>query len=138
MLEFTIAMWAGWPDSFAPCAGLLGYAPAGLVLDGDEQLESWQAKVLEAEARDEPHGRGGDALAGVASPHPVADVGGPASAADAIQTNPTQERRRADDGLLLDQGDNDPFERDGLLPDERAQALDPKEVPENEENRLRP
>ena len=55
-------MRAGRQDSLERRAGLLGYAPAGHVINGDKQLQPSQAQVFEAETCDESHRRGSDAL----------------------------------------------------------------------------
>ena len=97
MLELALAMRAGRQDSLERRADLLGHAPAGQVISGDKQFEPLQAQVLEAETCDEQHGRGSNALACLACPHPVADIRRPARAYP-VQTDPTEERCRVDAG----------------------------------------
>ena len=80
---------AGRQDSLERRAGLLGYAPAGHVINGDKQLQPSQAQVFEAQTCDESHRRGSDALACLACPHPVADVRRAASTY-LVQTNPAR------------------------------------------------
>ena len=81
-------MRAGRQDSLERRADRLGHALAGQVISGDKQFEPLQPQVLEAETCDEQHGRGSNALACLACPHPVADIRRPARAYP-VQTDPT-------------------------------------------------
>jgi hypothetical protein len=86
---------ASGKDSFERRADLLGHPPAGHVIDCDEQLKPPKAQVFESKPRDEPHCRGGDALPGLTSPHPVAYVCR-LVASDPIKAHSTEDRCRAD------------------------------------------